>query len=422
MLSAAQIISIVVFVAVMALVVSEKIHRALAALLGAVVLLVIGIIDFNAGMESIDFNTLGVLCGMMMFVAIVKESGLFEFVAIKSAKACKGNPWLIMIAFAVITAVFSAFLDNVTTVLLIGPMTIMLCKTLDINPVPFLLVEIMMSNVGGTVTLIGDPPNIMIGSEAGLSFAQFIMVNAPIVVVIMVVLLVIFRFMYGRHLSVDEKNRLNIMELSAEDAIIDKALFHKSVVMIVLVAIAFMLHGVFNLETSVIALTAAAVIILISGRDIEVAIEGIEWGTIGFFLGLFMVVGGMEHTGVIEMLGNAIVDATGGNVVLMMIVILWASAILSSILDNIPFVATMIPIIMVMEASGIDVYPLWWALSLGACLGGNGTLVGASANVVLSGIANKEGYNITFMSFTKVAFPLMLVTVALSTIYLLILF
>lgn len=422
MLSAAQIISIVVFVAVMALVVSEKIHRALAALLGAVVLLVIGIIDFNAGMESIDFNTLGVLCGMMMFVAIVKESGLFEFVAIKSAKACKGNPWLIMIAFAVITAVFSVFLDNVTTVLLIGPMTIMLCKTLDINPVPFLLVEIMMSNVGGTATLIGDPPNIMIGSEAGLSFAQFIMVNAPIVVVIMVVLLVIFRFMYGRHLSVDEKNRLNIMELSAEDAIIDKALFHKSVVMIVLVAIAFMLHGVFNLETSVIALTAAAVIILISGRDIEVAIEGIEWGTIGFFLGLFMVVGGMEHTGVIEMLGNAIVDATGGNVVLMMIVILWASAILSSILDNIPFVATMIPIIMVMEASGIDVYPLWWALSLGACLGGNGTLVGASANVVLSGIANKEGYNITFMSFTKVAFPLMLVTVALSTIYLLILF
>lgn len=422
MLSAAQIISIVVFVAVMALVVSEKIHRALAALLGAVVLLVIGIIDFNAGMESIDFNTLGVLCGMMMFVAIVKESGLFEFVAIKSAKACKGNPWLIMIAFAVITAVFSAFLDNVTTVLLIGPMTIMLCKTLDINPVPFLLVEIMMSNIGGTATLIGDPPNIMIGSEAGLSFAQFIMVNAPIVVVIMVVLLVIFRFMYGRHLAVDEKNRLNIMELSAEDAIIDKALFHKSVVMIVLVAIAFMLHGVFNLETSVIALTAAAVIILISGRDIEVAIEGIEWGTIGFFLGLFMVVGGMEHTGVIEMLGNAIVDATGGNVVLMMIVILWASAILSSILDNIPFVATMIPIIMVMEASGIDVYPLWWALSLGACLGGNGTLVGASANVVLSGIANKEGCNITFMSFTKVAFPLMLVTVALSTIYLLILF
>ena len=406
----------------MALVVSEKIHRALAALLGAVVLLVIGIIDFSAGMESIDFNTLGVLCGMMMFVAIVKESGLFEFVAIKSAKACKGNPWLIMIAFAVITAVFSAFLDNVTTVLLIGPMTIMLCKTLDINPVPFLLVEIMMSNIGGTATLIGDPPNIMIGSEAGLSFAQFIMVNAPIVVVIMVVLLVIFRFMYGRHLAVDEKNRLNIMELSAEDAIIDKALFHKSVVMIVLVAIAFMLHGVFNLETSVIALTAAAVIILISGRDIEVAIEGIEWGTIGFFLGLFMVVGGMEHTGVIEMLGNAIVDATGGNVVLMMIVILWASAILSSILDNIPFVATMIPIIMVMEASGIDVYPLWWALSLGACLGGNGTLVGASANVVLSGIANKEGYNITFMSFTKVAFPLMLVTVALSTIYLLILF
>ena len=422
MLSTVQIISIVVFVVVMALVVSEKIHRALAALLGAVVLLILGVIDFDMGMESIDFNTLGVLCGMMMFVAIIKESGLFEYVAIKSAKVCKGNPWLIMVAFAIITAVFSAFLDNVTTVLLIGPMTIMLCRTLDINPIPFLLVEIIMSNVGGTATLIGDPPNIMIGSEAGLTFAQFIMVDAPIVVVLMVALLVIFRFMYGRHLSVSEENRLHVMELSAPDAIKDKALFRKSIVMIVLVALAFMLHGALNLETSVIALTAAAVMTLISGRDIEVAIEGIEWGTIGFFLGLFMVVGGMEHTGVIEMLGNAIIDVTGGDVVLMMVVILWASAILSAILDNIPFVATMIPILLVMESSGIDVYPLWWALSLGACLGGNGTLVGASANVVLSGIANKEGYKITFMSFTKVAFPLMIVTIAISTAYLLILF
>lgn len=406
----------------MALVVSEKIHRALAALLGAVVLLVVGVIDFDAGMESIDFNTLGVLCGMMMFVAVVKESGLFEFVAVKSAKLCKGDPWKIMVAFAVITAVFSAFLDNVTTVLLIGPMTIMLCRTLKIDPVPFLIVEILMSNVGGTATLIGDPPNIMIGSEAGITFAEFVRYDAPAVVAIMAVLLAVFFLMYGRRLSVGEGERAAMMELSAGDMIRDRALFRKSVAMIAVVALAFMLHGALGLETSVIALAAAAVMTLISGRDLEVAIEGIEWGTIGFFLGLFMVVGGMEHTGVIEMLGHAVVDATGGDVALMMVVILWASAILSSILDNIPFVATMIPIIMVMEASGVDVYPLWWALSLGACLGGNGTLVGASANVVLSGIAKKEGYEISFMGFTKVAFPLMVLTVAISTAYLLIVF
>lgn len=422
MLTTVQIISIAVFVVVMALVVSEKIHRALAALLGAVVLLIVGVIDFDMGMESIDFNTLGVLCGMMMFVAVVKESGLFEFVAVKSARLCKGDPWKIMAAFAVITAVFSAFLDNVTTVLLIGPMTIMLCRTLKIDPVPFLIVEIFMSNVGGTATLIGDPPNIMIGSEAGITFAEFVRYDAPAVVIMMVVLLAVFFLLYGRKLSVGEGERAAMMELSADDMIRDRALFHKSVAMIVLVALAFMLHGALGLETSVIALTAAAVMTLISGRDLEVAIEGIEWGTIGFFLGLFMVVGGMEHTGVIEMLGHAIVDATGGDVVLMTVVILWASALLSSILDNIPFVATMIPIIMVMEASGVDVYPLWWALSLGACLGGNGTLVGASANVVLSGIANKEGYEISFMGFTKVAFPLMLLTVAISTVYLLVIF
>ncbi len=422
MLTTVQIISIVVFVVVMALVVSEKIHRALAALLGAVALLIIGVIDFEMGMESIDFNTLGVLCGMMMFVGVIKESGLFEFVAVWSAKLCKGDPWKIMLALAVITAVFSAFLDNVTTVLLIGPMTIMLCRTLKIDAVPFLIVEILASNIGGTATLIGDPPNIMIGSEAGITFAEFVRYDAPVVVVIMVVLIPVYYFLFGRKLSVTEENKLEVMALNADDMIKDKALFKKSIVMIVLVAAAFMLHGVIHMETSVIALTAAAIMTLISGRDLEVAIEGIEWGTIGFFLGLFMVVGGMEHTGVIEMLGHAIINVTGGDVMLMMLVILWASALLSAILDNIPFVATMIPILLVMEASGIDVYPLWWALSLGACLGGNGTLVGASANVVLSGIANKEGYNITFMGFTKIAFPLMILTIVISTVYLLIVF
>lgn len=417
-----QIISIVVFVAVMALVVSEKIHRALAALLGAVVLFCIGIVDFDTGMESIDFNTLGVLCGMMMFVAVVKQSGLFEYVAIRSAKICKGNPWRIMVAFVVITAVFSALLDNVTTILLIGPMTIMLCRTLKIDAAPFLIAEIIASNVGGTATLIGDPPNIMIGSAAGLTFFDFIRYDAPVVVIILVVLLLVFKVLYGRRLFVDEGDMLKVMALSEQDAIKDRPLFVKSIAMIVAVTAAFMLHGALHLESAVIALGAAGIMLLISKSDLETALEGVEWGTIGFFLGLFVVVGAMEHTGVIALVGEGLVSLTGGDVVLLMIALLWGSAVLSAVLDNIPFVATMIPIITVMAQAGIDVFPLWWAISLGACLGGNGSLVGASANVVLSGIANKEGYPISFIGFTKIGFPIMLLTVAIATAYLLVIF
>ena len=433
MLTTAQIISIVVFVVVMALVVSEKIHRAVAALAGAVTLLVISSISaigsgdlvifqsFDAALDSIDFNTLAVLCGMMMFVGVVKLSGMFEFVAIKSAKLCKGDPWKIMVVFAIITAIFSAFLDNVTTILLIGPMTIMLCRTLKIDATPYLLVEIMASNVGGTSTLIGDPPNIMIGSAAGLTFFDFIKYDAPAVVVMMVIIIVIFKFLYGRKLHVAQEDMLHVMELDENDAIENKALFRVSLVMIAFVTVAFMAHGALNLESGVIALTAAAIILLVSRADLEEVIHDVEWPTIGFFLGLFIVVGGMEQTGVIEMIGTWMVEITGGDIVLLIIVLVWGSAMLSAILDNIPFVATMIPIIAVMQAQGVDVAPLWWALSLGACLGGNGTLVGASANVVLSSIANREGYPISFMSFTKIGFPIMVVTVAIAMVYLLVL-
>lgn len=417
-----QLISVGIFAVVMALVVTEKVHRALAALTGAVALFCLGIVDFDTGMGSIDFNTLGVLCGMMMFVSVVKQSGLFEYVAIRSAKLCKGRPWRIMAAFVVITALFSALLDNVTTILLIGPMTIMLCRTLNIDATPFLIAEIIASNVGGTATLIGDPPNIMIGSAAGLTFFDFIRYDAPIVVVILIVLLLVFKVLFGRKLSVAENDVRKVMALSEKDAIKDQSLFVKSIVMIVLVTVAFMLHGTLHLESAVIALGAAAIMLLISRSDLEIALEGVEWGTIGFFLGLFVVVGAMEHTGVIALVGEGLVSLTGGNVVLLMIALLWGSALLSAVLDNIPFVATMIPIIGVMASTGVDVFPLWWAISLGACLGGNGSLVGASANVVLSGIANKEGYPITFMGFTKVGFPLMVLTVAIATVYLLVIF
>ena len=417
-----QIISIVIFVGVFALIISEKVHRTSAALAGAVLLWLTHIITFEQGMEEIDFNTLGVLTGMMLFVAVAKQSGIFEYMAIKAAKIAKGDPWKIMMYFVIITAVCSAFLDNVTTVLLISPMTFTVCKILDEHPVPFFMTQILASNVGGTATLIGDPPNIMIGSGAGLTFADFIAYDGPICVILLVVFIAMFYVIYGRKLSSTPEARAIVMELNEEETIRDKGLMHKSVVMILIVIVAFMLHGQLQLESSMIALAAAAVMLLIGGQDIEEMILGVEWTTIGFFAGLFVVVGGMVQTGVIDMLAQALIDVTGGDPVATMLVILFASAVISSILDNIPFTATMIPIILYMGSQGIDVWPLWWALSLGACLGGNGTLIGASANVVLSGISTREGYPITFMSFLKVGMPMMIVSVAIAAVYLMIRF
>ncbi|MBO4365818.1 MAG: ArsB/NhaD family transporter [Eggerthellaceae bacterium] len=422
MFTTAQIISIVVFVVVMAIVASEKLHRCLVALMGAVVLIVLQVITYDIGIESIDFNTIGVLLGMMLFVSVVKESGLFEFAAIKAAKIAKGNPWRIMVAFMIITAVLSALLDNVTTVLLVGPMTLVVCDLLEINPVPFFITEILSSNIGGTATLIGDPPNIMIGSAAHYSFADFVAVDTPCVLLVMVVSIFCFKFIFGRGLHVDAEHAAKIEALEPNDYIRDRGLFIKSLVMIGIVVVLFMVHGALGLESCVIALGAASIIMLISKADLEHCVFGVEWTTIGFFCGLFMVVGAMEHTGVITMLANWLMDLCQGNPLVMMLVILWASAVISAILDNIPFVATMIPVIIAIEATGIDVMPLWWALSLGACLGGNGTLIGASANVVLTSISGKNGHPISFMQFTKYGFPVMIMTVAVAMVYMMLRF
>ena len=413
-----QIVSIVIFVVVFAFIISEKIHRTTAALAGAVVLILTGIVTFDVGMEHIDFGTLGVLVGMMIFVAVVKQSGIFEYIAIKTAKAAKGNPWVIMVLFCIITAVLSAFLDNVTTVLLIGPVTFTVCKMLKISPVPYFIVEIMASNIGGTATLIGDPPNIMIGMQAGLSMMDFIVYNGPAIVVIMVVAIGMFYIMYGRKMSATSEEMESVMHLHAHEAITNKSLFHKSVAMTVIVALAFVLHSAIGVEPSVVALTAAAIMLIISGAEIEKVLLDVEWATIGFFAGLFIVVGGLVETGVINMLANGLIDITGGDVMITIIVLVWASAIISSFLDNIPMVATLIPIIMAIGNTGVDVMPYWWAISLGACIGGIGTLIGASANVVLSGMSKTYGYPITFMDYTKVAFPMMLVFTAISCVYL----
>lgn len=421
-MTSTQIIAIVIFLVTMAAIMTEKLHRTVAAVAGALLLILTGVLSVESGFSYVDLNTLGVLIGMMLFAAVVKNSGIFEYIAIKAAKIAKGRPWPLMVLFALITAVLSAFLDNVTTVLLIGPMTLAITSMLRINPIPFFMTQIMASNIGGTATLIGDPPNIMIGSAAGLSFTDFITNTGVAVLFVLAATIVCFYFIYGRKLHVEPEAMDSILQLDENKAIKDRSLLIKSVVMILLVVFGFVFHSQLHLESCTIALTAAAVMLLIGRQDVEEIVAGVEWTTILFFTGLFIVVGGLQETGVIQILANGLMDLTEGHMTLTILLILWVSAIVSSFLDNIPFVATLIPLILTMQSSGVDVTPLWWAVSLGACLGGNGTLIGASANVVLSGISNRHGFPITFASYFKVGFPLMLVSVAISTVFLLLRF
>lgn len=421
-MSMGQIISVVVFLLVMVAIISERVHRSVAAMAGAILLLLTHVLTIESAVTYVDMNTIGVLVGMMLFVSVVKNSGLFEYIAVKSAKLTQGQPMAILTVFMIITAVLSAFLDNVTTVLLIGPMTIAITQILEVNPVPYLLTQIMASNIGGTATLIGDPPNIMIGSSAGLSFLDFIQNTAPVVVLILLLLAILFYLLYRGSLSVAPENMKKVVGLDENLAIKSKPLLIKSVIMIVLVVLGFIFHSQLGIESATVALAAAAIMLLIGGQDAEEIILGVEWSTILFFVGLFVVVGGMNETGVIAALANWMLTFVGNNQVFAIILILWASAIISAFLDNIPFVATLIPMLLAMEHGGMDVTPLWWALSLGVCLGGNGSLIGASANVVLAGVSAKNGYPITFMSYLKTGFPIMILTIVISTVYLLIRF
>lgn len=415
-----EVIAIAVFVVVIGLIISEKVNSAAAALAGAMALVVTGVMSAHKALSYIDFNTIGLLVGMMVLVAIIRQSGLFEYVAIKAAKMVHGDPWKIMIAFILLTAVLSGILDNVTTVLLVGPMTIAIAKMLEINPVPFLMTQILASNVGGTATLIGDPPNIMIGSAANLSFVDFLKNTGVAVVLVIVFMIVMMRFVYKKEIEVEGLDTSKIMNLDPDKSITDKPLLIKGVVVIVLVILGFIFHDQIDMETSVIALTAAAVMLLIGGVNVDNAIQDVEWTTIAFFMALFVVVGGLTETGVIKQVAAVIIERTAGHPIMMMLILLWASALLSSFLNNIPFIATLIPLVLALKADGMDAEPLWWAISLGACLGGNGTMIGASANVVLSDISTKHGYPITFKSYLRVGMPFMLGSVLISMVFLLV--
>lgn len=417
-----KIIAVAVFLIVILLIITERVHRTAAAMAGAMVLILTGVMSADKALSYIDFNTIGVLVGMMIFVAIVRRSGMFEYIAVRAAKAVHGDPWKIMVAFTLITAVLSAILDNVTTVLLVGPMSIVIARMLKIDPVPFLMGQILASNVGGTATLIGDPPNIMIGSAAHLSFMDFLENTGFAVLFILVVLILLMKIVYEKKIELGTVDTGAIEKLDPSKSITNRALMKKGIIVLICVIVGFMFHDKLGIESSVIALTAAAVMLIIGREDVNEAIQDVEWTTILFFMSLFVVVGGLTETGIIKELASKIIDATNGHPMVTMLVLLWASALLSSILDNIPFVATLIPLILAMQADGMDVTSFWWAISLGACLGGNGTMIGASANVVLSDISTKHGYPITFKSYLKVGMPFMLLSIVIATVFLVVKF
>jgi Na+/H+ antiporter NhaD/arsenite permease-like protein len=422
-------VSTALLVVTYAAIMTERVNRAIVALIGAGLMILTGVLTQEQAIAGEDFNTLALLIGMMILVAVSRKSGMFQYLAIWSAKAAKGSPWGILALLSVVTAVVSALLDNVTTVLLIAPVTLVITEQLKVPPYPFLFTEIFASNIGGTATLIGDPPNIIIGSAAGLSFNDFVIHLTPVVVVVLVVQIGINHLVWGRDMRTDEAARARVMAFSAREAITDRPLLHKSLFVIALVILGFVLARVIGLEAGTIALFGAALLLLLDniGRPIDDQVQQVnhafgevEWITIFFFVGLFAVVAGVEHAGLLDWFAGEIIALTGGDLGVTALAILWSSALLSAIIDNIPFVATMIPVIKSMApifGGPEGLLPLWWSLSLGACLGGNGTLIGASANLTVAGIAERAGIPFRFLTFLKYAFPMMLMSIAISTGY-----
>ena len=413
-----------------AVIMTEKVNRSVVALLGAGLMICLGVINQEAAIRGVDFNTIALLTGMMILVNITRKCGVFQYVAFWAARRAEGIPWKLMVMLSVVTAVLSALLDNVTTVLLVTPVTLMVARELKVAPYPFLFAEVFASNIGGTSTLIGDPPNILIGSATGLSFNDFVTNLAPVVVVIMGLQLLATHLIWGRRMHASDEARARVLDYRPADAITDHTLLWQSLSVLGLVITGFVTARQTGLEPGTVAMFGAAwlMYLYIRGHHAEAqsshvheVFGEVEWITIFFFVGLFMVVAGVEHAGLLELMANGLMSATAGDPTITALVILWSSAILSAIIDNIPFVATMIPMIknMAPTMGGPEgLMPLWWALSLGACLGGNGTLVGASANLTVAGLAEREGVSFKFLTYTKLAFPLMLGSVAVAHVYL----
>jgi len=414
------IMAIGIFLVIYALIISEKIHRTIVAMIGGVLMVVLGIVDQETALHHIDFNTLGLLVGMMIIVSVTADTGLFKFIAVKAAKLAKGKPVAILIALSLITAVGSAFLDNVTTILLMVPVTFSITRQLRVSPIPYMIAQIIASNVGGTATLIGDPPNIMIGSAVKeLTFVAFIDNLAPIAAIIMAVYIPLFILLFRKQIRTTPELTESIMKMNEKDFITDRPLLIKSLSVLGLTIIGFFLHQALHLESATVALAGAFLLLLLTGEHgMEKALTKVEWTTIFFFIGLFVLVSGLVETGVISRIAAKALEWTGGDTAASAMLILWLSAIASAFVDNIPFVATMIPMIQEMGTMGVtNLEPLWWSLALGACLGGNGTLIGASANLIAAGLSAKEGHPIGFVQFMKIGFPLMLLSIAMASVY-----
>jgi Na+/H+ antiporter NhaD/arsenite permease-like protein len=423
-----------IFIIAYAMIVSEKVHKTIVALVGAGLVLVLKILDqheaFHIEEFGVDWNVVFLLISMMVIINLMRPTGVFEYIAIKSAKAGRGDPMRILVIFAVVTAVLSALLDNVTTVLLIVPVTILIADALEVDAMPYLISCVLASNIGGTATLIGDPPNIMIASKAQLDFMAFVYNLAPVVVVLMVIYIVVIKLVWGKKLKTRDELRERIMNMNERDAIKDPVMLKKSLFVLGLVLIGFVFHGALHYQPATVALFGAGLLLLLSGtHDPHHVLADVEWPTIFFFIGLFIIIGGVVKVGLIKWMSIRVLDLTQGNMLATSMVVMWFSAFASAFVDNIPYVATMNPLIIDMASQlwpGLagkellhhaDLLPLWWSLALGACLGGNGTAIGASANVIVVGMSEKMGRKISFMRFMLYGMPTMVLTVIVATVY-----
>lgn len=419
------VILVVTYIGIMV----ERLNRAIVALLASGILILVGLFDQTEALKGVDWNTIALLTGMMILVGVTRKCGVFQYVAIVAAQVVKARPAGLIVMLSIVTALFSALLDNVTTVLLVAPVTLMIARELEIPPYPLLFAEIFASNIGGTATLIGDPPNILIGSLVGLTFNDFVVNLAPVVVVVLAVQVLMIHMLWGRRMKATLAAEKRVMAMRARDAITDRRLMKQALAVLAGVILAFVLAHTIRIEAGTIAMLGAAVLLMLDNlghppdrqhHRVTSAFNDVEWVTIFFFVGLFVVVHGVQTSGLLTILADALLEATGGDLTVTTLAILWSSAILSAVIDNIPFVATMIPLIKNMAPAfgGPEgLMPLWWALSLGACLGGNGTLIGASANLTVAGIAEGQGVPFRFLTYMKYAFPMMLVSIVISHLY-----